>query len=110
MQEQNPNGAHARPGDANEARRAARAATAAVRRAAVVQAPGELSVDLPAYVTSKEATQGRRETLNIRTVQHGGLTWLDVQRPGQAEIEWLQAHYPHFHPLHFDDIVSRIQR
>jgi magnesium transporter len=89
---------------------AARAATAAVRRAAQPISPGAVSADGPAYVTSKPTTQGRRETLNIRTVQQGALTWLDVQRPGQAEIEWLQARYPAFHPLHFDDITRRIQR
>jgi magnesium transporter len=89
---------------------AARAATDAVRRAARSEASGAIAADMPAYVTSKEATQGRRETLNIRQVQHSPVTWYDVQRPGQAEIAWLQAHYPNFHPLHFDDIVSRIQR
>ncbi len=89
---------------------AARAATDAVRRAAQPLQPGAVSADGPAYVTAKPATQGRRESLNIRTVQHSTLTWFDVQRPGQAEIEWLQAHYPGFHPLHFDDITSRIQR
>src|SRR5689334_8008773 len=54
---------------------AARAATNAVRRAAQPMSPGAVSAEGPAYVTAKPATQGRRETLNIRTVQHGPFTW-----------------------------------
>jgi magnesium transporter len=110
MQTRPTNGPTDSPENQRVRRAAARAATAAVRRAAIAQAPGDIAADLPAYVTSKEAAQGRRESLNIRSVQFGGVTWLDVQRPGQAEIEWLQTQYPNFHPLHFDDIVSRIQR
>ena len=49
---------------------AARAATDAVRRAAQPMSPGAVSSEGPAYVTAKPTTQGRRESLNIRTVQH----------------------------------------
>lgn len=47
--------------------------------------------------------------LNIRSIVHGGITWLDIVHPGQAEIDWLRAHY-NFHPLHLDDTLSKIQR
>src|SRR5690242_20344396 len=52
---------------------------------------------------------GRPAVLNIRTLQEKGLTWVDIQRPGRPEMEWLRAHY-HFHPLHLEDVVSKIQR
>ena len=73
MQEQNPGAAPDRA-DANEAagwRRRGRRP----RRCAGPPgpAPGAIVADMPAYVTSKEATQGRRETLNIRTVQQGAV-------------------------------------
>jgi magnesium transporter len=51
----------------------------------------------------------RQAVLNIRTVQANGLTWVDIQRPGRAEIEWLRKHYG-FHPLHLEDVISKIQR
>src|SRR5438552_38493 len=45
-------------------------------------------------------------TSNIRVVQHGGLTWVDIKHPGRDEIAWLQAHFPDFHPLHLNDVAS----
>jgi magnesium transporter len=51
----------------------------------------------------------RQAVLNIRTVQANGLTWVDIQRPGRAEIEWLRKQYG-FHPLHLEDVISKIQR
>ncbi|HUS17416.1 MAG TPA: magnesium/cobalt transporter CorA [Chloroflexia bacterium] len=47
--------------------------------------------------------------LNIRTVQANNITWVDIQRPGRAEMEWLKRHY-NFHPLHLEDVISKIQR
>ena len=47
--------------------------------------------------------------LNIRSIRHGGITWVDIVHPGEAEIEWLRSHY-NFHPLHLDDTLSKIQR
>src|SRR5438067_9632220 len=47
--------------------------------------------------------------LNIRSITHGSLTWIDIVHPGEAEIEWLRRHY-NFHPLHLDDTLSKIQR
>src|SRR4051794_27324348 len=61
---------------------------------------------------SPAATPGaaaRPAVLNIRTVQERGLTWVDIQRPGRPEIDWLRSHY-HFHPLHLEDVISKIQR
>jgi magnesium transporter len=47
--------------------------------------------------------------LNIRSVAYQGITWIDIVHPGQAEVDWLARTY-HFHPLHLDDTLSKIQR
>jgi magnesium transporter len=38
-----------------------------------------------------------------------GLTWVDLIRPSRDEVHALGEHYG-FHPLHREDVVSRIQR
>jgi magnesium transporter len=50
-----------------------------------------------------------RRALNIKSVTHEGLTWVDIVHPGDAEMEWLERNYS-FHPLHLDDTLSKIQR
>lgn len=47
--------------------------------------------------------------LNLQTVRHGKITWVNIERPTKDEIEWLRQNYP-FHPLHLDDCLSKIQR
>ncbi|MFP4435705.1 MAG: magnesium/cobalt transporter CorA [Chloroflexaceae bacterium] len=42
-------------------------------------------------------------------IEHGGLIWLDVVRPGDDEVTFLSERY-HFHPLHLKDVLSRLQR
>lgn len=39
----------------------------------------------------------------------GGLTWVDVMYPTRDEVVALGEHYS-FHPLHVEDVLSRIQR
>ncbi|MSQ22299.1 MAG: magnesium transporter [Dehalococcoidia bacterium] len=46
--------------------------------------------------------------INVQTVQHGSITWLDIQRPGVAEMQYLKERYP-FHQLSLDDCLSVIQ-
>ena len=50
-----------------------------------------------------------RQSPQRRVVEQAGLTWVDLQRPSGAEIEWLHTHYPHFHPLHFVDLSRPFQ-
>ncbi len=45
---------------------------------------------------------------NVQTVQLGSITWLDIQRPGVAEMQYLKERYP-FHQLSLDDCLSVIQ-
>lgn len=47
--------------------------------------------------------------LSVRSIAHGGIIWVDIVHPGNAEIEWLRAHYQ-FHPLYLDDTLSKVQR
>ncbi len=48
------------------------------------------------------------ELLNIETVTHGGLTWVNIVSPTERETEWLEENY-NFHPLALDDCLSRKQ-
>ena len=48
-------------------------------------------------------------TKNLQIVRHGKMTWINIERPTRDEIEWLRQNY-HFHPLHLDDCLSKIQR
>jgi len=59
-------------------------------------------------VMTASATNKEKE-LNIETVTHGKLTWLNIEKPTAKETEYLSKHYP-FHPLDLDDCISRIQR
>jgi len=47
--------------------------------------------------------------LNIQSITEGKLTWVYIEKPSAAEVEFLKQHFK-FHPLNLDDIVSRIQR
>lgn len=44
-----------------------------------------------------------------RQIEHNGLTWTDITYPSRDHVEYLRERF-HFHPLHLEDILSRIQR
>jgi magnesium transporter len=46
--------------------------------------------------------------LNVRVVKQGDFMWVDVRRPGTAEMTYLRDQYG-FHQLALDDCVSTIQ-
>lgn len=46
---------------------------------------------------------------NINTISWRNLTWVDIPRPTQREIEYLGRRYL-FHELDLDDCLSRVQR
>ena len=54
------------------------------------------------------ATKKEKE-LNIQSITHGKLTWINIEKPTARETEYLAQNYP-FHPLDLDDCLSRIQR
>ncbi len=62
-----------------------------------------------AVETGAVSTAADKIEPNIQIVQHARLTWVNIERPGLAEIEYLRANY-NFHPLDLDDCLSKIQR
>jgi magnesium transporter len=58
-------------------------------------------------------TQGEKaekiEQLNIESINFGDLTWINITKPTQREMDYLSKNFP-FHPLDLDDCLSRKQR
>src|SRR3954462_5155437 len=46
---------------------------------------------------------------NVEVVEHGGLRWINIERPGPLDMAWLEEHFE-FHPLDHEDVRSRNQR
>src|SRR6266516_5481417 len=46
---------------------------------------------------------------NVQTVTGEGLRWVNIERPSPLETAWLEEHFD-FHPLDFEDVLSRNQR
>jgi magnesium transporter len=42
-------------------------------------------------------------------IEHAGLTWYDFTYPSREQVEFLREQFG-FHPLHLEDVLSRIQR
>ncbi len=51
----------------------------------------------------------REEKLHVESVTYNGLTWINIEKPGEGDIDYLSQNYP-FHPLDLDDVMSRRQR
>ena len=45
----------------------------------------------------------------VEIVEAPGLRWINVERPRPADLAWLQERFD-FHPLDYEDVVSRNQR
>ena len=43
-------------------------------------------------------------------IQHGRVTWTNIERVTPDDIRLLTEAYPHFHPLDLEDLQSRIER
>src|ERR687893_2961676 len=46
---------------------------------------------------------------NVEIVEGEGLRWINIERPGPVDRAWLEEHFE-FHPLDYEDVVSRNQR
>ncbi len=46
----------------------------------------------------------------IQTIQHGRVTWVNIERVTPEDITFIKESYPHFHPLDLEDLQSRIER
>ena len=53
--------------------------------------------------------QQRERTPNVETIDGEGLRWVNIERPSQLEMAWLEEHFE-FHPLDLEDVLSRNQR
>ena len=51
----------------------------------------------------------KEEQLNMRSLNWGDITWIDIAPPTAKETEYLAQNYP-FHPLDLDDTLSKKQR
>jgi magnesium transporter len=51
----------------------------------------------------------RERKPNVETVTGDGLRWVNVENPTGLEMAWLEEHFD-FHPLDFEDVLSRNQR
>ncbi len=51
----------------------------------------------------------RERTPNVETIDGEGLRWVNIERPSQLEMSWLEERFD-FHPLDFEDVLSRNQR
>jgi len=45
----------------------------------------------------------------VELIEHGGIRWYNIEKPGPAEEAWLQEHFD-FHELDHEDVRSRNQR
>src|SRR5436309_5301801 len=62
----------------------------------------------PSRTRVEHATPSAPEP-NVEVVEHGGLRWINVERPGPVDRAWLEEHFE-FHPLDYEDVSSRNQR
>src|ERR687893_2967842 len=46
---------------------------------------------------------------NVEVVEHGGLRWINIERPGPLDRAWLEEHFE-FHARDYEDVASRNQR
>ncbi len=53
--------------------------------------------------------QQRERTPNVETIDGEGLRWVNIERPAQLEMAWLEEHFE-FHPLDLEDVLSGNQR
>jgi magnesium transporter len=54
----------------------------------------------------KEEAKG----FNLSSITWGRLTWVYIEKPTRAEVEYLAQHFPQFHHLNLEDVLSQIQR
>ncbi len=52
---------------------------------------------------------GTVDDVEPEIIAHGGVRWLNLERPREADREWLEREFG-FHPLAIEDVASRNQR
>jgi magnesium transporter len=51
----------------------------------------------------------QHDELRVEVIDTPGLRWINIERPRQIDLAWLQERFE-FHPLDYEDVVSRNQR
>jgi magnesium transporter len=62
----------------------------------------------PLEVTAK--SRGEEVNMTLQSLDHNGVTWIDVRRPTPDDIRELGARFPFFHPLDLEDCLSETER
>ncbi|MHB1416297.1 MAG: magnesium/cobalt transporter CorA [Chloroflexota bacterium] len=57
-----------------------------------------------------DRVESARPRPKVDVLKHGELTWINIERPSQTEIDWLRENFPFFHPVDLDDCLTRVQR
>src|SRR5215831_1909278 len=50
------------------------------------------------------------ETPHVEIVEAHGVRWIHIERPRSIDRAWLEEHFPAFHALDYEDVLSRNQR
>jgi magnesium transporter len=48
--------------------------------------------------------------VTLRILTDNGITWTDIQKPTVEDVVFLREHYPFFHPLDLEDMLSKSER
>jgi magnesium transporter len=48
--------------------------------------------------------------MGVEVLAHGRVTWVNIEKPTPADMDYLRQHYPFFHPLDLEDCLSRLER
>jgi magnesium transporter len=48
--------------------------------------------------------------MGVEVLTHGRLTWVNIEKPTPADMDYLRQHYSFFHPLDLEDCLSRLER
>lgn len=70
---------------------------------------GLANANLRPETRSATSTRPPEEPLRVETLKQNNLRWVNIERPGNAEVTWLHKNFE-FNPLHLEDITTRLQR
>lgn len=48
--------------------------------------------------------------MSVQSLTYDGITWIDIHKPTIEDVEYLREHYPFFHPLDLEDLLSKSER
>ena len=48
--------------------------------------------------------------MSLSIIEHNEITWINIENPTDADIDYIRKQYPTHHPLALEDCLSRIER